>query len=82
LMIQQQQPSYHCSDEKFPDYADYRHVMFILTFPTVIQAKEIKLNSHGAGLPKWTTISMSKNSAVIRLDDELSRMILDVEVLN
>jgi hypothetical protein len=82
LQIMPIQPSYNCSDETFPEYVSHRYVMFILTFPKVIQLKEIKINSHGAGLPNWKTISSSDNSAVIRFDGELSRMILDVEVLN
>jgi hypothetical protein len=46
-------PSYNCAEETFPDYTDRRYGMFVLVFPTVIQPKEIKLNAHGANLPKW-----------------------------
>jgi hypothetical protein len=75
-------PSYTCSDETFPQYADTRYVMFMLSFPYGIEPKEIKLNSHGANLPKWETVSLTGNSAIIRFSGELSRMVLDVEVVN
>jgi hypothetical protein len=82
LFITPSQPSINCAEETFPDYADNRYVTFILFFPVTIEAKEIKLNSHGAVLPQWEKLSVSGNSAVIRFNGELTRMILDVEILN
>jgi hypothetical protein len=75
-------PSANCSDETFPDYTDFKYVTFILFFPVTIEAKDIKLNSHGAELPRWEKLSMSGNSAAIRFSGEPTRMILDVEILN
>lgn len=82
LFMTPSQPSINCSDETFPDYADNRYVTFVLFFPVTIEAKEIKLNSHGAVLPQWEKVSISGNTAVIRFNGELARMILDVEILN
>jgi hypothetical protein len=82
LITTPQPPSINCSDESFPEYTDSKYVTLILFFPIALEAKDIKLNSHGAALPKWEKISTSKNSAVIRFNGELSHMIFDVEILN
>jgi len=75
-------PSMNCAYESVPQYVELQNWIIFLSFEKPIAAKEIKVNSHGAPLPKWETSSLSNNVGYIYFHGDLTRLILDIEVLN
>ena len=72
----------NCSYVDFPTYHEVDNTVVFLTFEKPISAKQIKLNSHGADLPKWDTGELTQNLGSIYFHGEMAHMILDVEVVN
>ncbi len=72
----------NCSYVDFPNYHEIINTILFLTFDRAISAKQIKLNSHGAELPKWDTATLNDKLATIYFHGEMAHMILDVEVVN
>ena len=71
-----------CSFFDFPNYDAVTNIGIFLAFERSISAKNIKLNSHGATLPKWEISFLSNQIAYLRFRGDLVRMILDVQVVN
>jgi hypothetical protein len=71
-----------CEDVDFPRYVSIRKWVIFLTFLKPISAKNIRLNSHGAPLPKSETGALTERLGYISFDSDLTRMILDFEVVN
>jgi hypothetical protein len=72
----------NCSYLDFPNYAEVPNWVIFLTFTRPISAKNIKLNSHGAPLPKWDTGALTESLGYLYFHGEMAHMILDVEVVN
>jgi hypothetical protein len=72
----------NCSYVDFPSYHEVINTILFLTFDRPISAKQIKLNSHGAELPKWDTSALNDKLATIYFHGDMAHMILDIEVVN
>jgi hypothetical protein len=70
-----------CSYQDFTNYDDIKHWIIFLAFAEQIAATNIKLNTHGATLPKWDQ-SLTQGLGTIHFYGDLTRIILDVEVAN
>ena len=68
----------NCSYVDFPNYHEVINTILFLTFDQPISAKQIKLNPHGAQLPKWDTDTLSNKIATVYFHGEMAHMILDV----
>jgi hypothetical protein len=71
-----------CSYVDFPNYHEVINTIIFLTFDHKISAKRIKINSHGAELPKWDVSDLNGKIATIYFHGEMAHMILDIEVMN
>lgn len=71
-----------CETVESPTYEVTKGGVIFLAFARPISAKEIRLNSHGVALPKWDVVGLTDHLGYIRFHGTMSRMILDVEVVN
>lgn len=74
------QPS-NCSYVDFPNFETVRNLTIFLSFTEPISAREIRLNSHGATLPKESH-AISGNIGYVTFHGDVTRTILDIEVVN
>jgi hypothetical protein len=76
------QPQMNCSYVDFPNYHEVLNTILFLAFDQPISSKTIKLNAHGATIPKWDISTLNNRLATIYFHGEMAHMILDVEVVN
>jgi hypothetical protein len=56
--------------------------VIVLSFENSIPFRKIRLNAHGADLPKWENVSMTETSALLWFHGELKNMVLDIIPVN
>jgi hypothetical protein len=72
----------NCAYRDIPSYHEVINTILFLTFDRPISAKQIKLNPHGADLPKWDAETLNDKLATIYFHGDMAHMILDIEVTN
>jgi hypothetical protein len=66
-----------CNTIEIPEYADVPNWIIFLSFTDPITAKDIKLDTHGAQLPKWEVNGLSEHGAYVYFHGDLIRMVVD-----
>lgn len=75
-------PEEVCKSTEIPIYTDTSNWIIVFAFPTEIAAKEIKVNTFGANIPKWDVGGLSNHGGYIFFHGDLTRVILEFSVVN
>jgi hypothetical protein len=68
--------------EEFPQYEDVKNWVLFLVFLSPTQARDIKVDSHGAALPKWEKYSLSERKVYLLFQGDLKNMVLAIDVVD
>jgi hypothetical protein len=71
-----------CNTIEIPEYTDVTNWIIFLSFVDPIAAKEIKINGHGATLPKYEVSALTEHGAYIFFHGDLTRMVIDFQIVN
>jgi hypothetical protein len=71
-----------CESAEVPQFSDVANWIVFLSFPQEIAAKDVTVNAHGAALPKWEVKGISNHGAYVYFHGDLTRMVIDFEVIN
>lgn len=73
-----------CTDSIIPVFEtekEYKWVIYLVFLQPVMGRKELKVDAHGATLPKWKTYFLTDRKAYVQFDGDLARIVMDIEVV-